>query len=173
MEDSCKILKFQKRKSNQNWTRKNNKHNSDKPRHTSLHSKELSNYKKTAGCSQWPAQPSAGKSDCPGRRSQRRLRPSCLHPPAWRGCPSNSHIGLQLLDASLNVQPSVLQLRLLEQRLLVFQVRTLPIPPVTNKEKLATYRIRKNEKKLPHIYQGKSILQKNKILPQTTAHQES
>ncbi len=42
------------------------------------------------------------------------------------------HIGLQLLDASLHVQPSVLQLRLLEQRLLVFQVPTLPIPPVTN-----------------------------------------
>jgi len=42
------------------------------------------------------------------------------------------HIGLQLLDASLDVQPSVLQLRLLEQRLLVFQVPTLPIPPVTN-----------------------------------------
>jgi hypothetical protein len=46
------------------------------------------------------------------------------------------HIGLQLLDASLDVQPSVLQLRLLQQRLLVFQVPTLPIPPVTNKEKI-------------------------------------
>jgi len=45
------------------------------------------------------------------------------------------HIGLQLLNASLDVQPSVLQLRLLQQRLLVFQVPTLPIPPVTNKEK--------------------------------------
>ncbi len=42
------------------------------------------------------------------------------------------HIGLQLLDASLDVQPSVLQPRLLEQRLLVFQVPTLPVPPVTN-----------------------------------------
>ena len=50
------------------------------------------------------------------------------------------HIGLQLLDASLDVQPSVLQLRLLEQRLLVFQVPTLPIPPVTNKKELATYK---------------------------------
>jgi hypothetical protein len=56
------------------------------------------------------------------------------------------HIGLQLLDASLDVQPSVLQLRLLEQRLLVFQVPTLPIPPVTNKKKLATYKIRNREK---------------------------
>jgi hypothetical protein len=42
------------------------------------------------------------------------------------------NIGLQLLDASLDVQPSVLQHRLLEQRLLVFQVPTLPVPPVTN-----------------------------------------
>ena len=47
------------------------------------------------------------------------------------------HIGLQLLDASLDVQPSVLQLRLLQQRLLVFQVPTLPIPPVTNKKKIS------------------------------------
>ena len=62
--------------------RKTNKHISDKPKHTSLHSKEPSNYKKTAGCSQWPAQPSAGRSHCPGRRSQRKLRPSCPHPPA-------------------------------------------------------------------------------------------
>jgi hypothetical protein len=46
------------------------------------------------------------------------------------------HIGLQLLNASLDVQPSVLQLRLLQQRLLVLQVPTLPIPPVTNMEKL-------------------------------------
>jgi hypothetical protein len=61
---------------------KTNKHISDKPKHTSLHSKEPSNYKKTAGCSQWPAQPSAGRSHCPGRRSQRKLRPSCPHPPA-------------------------------------------------------------------------------------------
>jgi hypothetical protein len=30
----------------------------------------------------------------------------------------------------------VLQLRLLQQRLLVLQVPTLPIPPVTNMEKL-------------------------------------
>jgi hypothetical protein len=42
------------------------------------------------------------------------------------------HIGLQLLDASLDVQPSVLKPRLLEQRLLIFQVPTLPVPPVTN-----------------------------------------
>jgi hypothetical protein len=56
----------------------------------------------------------------------------------------------------------VLQLRLLQQRLLVFQVSTLPIPPVTNKTKLATSKIRKTEKKLPHIYQRKSILQKTK-----------
>jgi hypothetical protein len=42
------------------------------------------------------------------------------------------HIGLQLLNASLDVQPSVLQVRLLQQRLLVFQVPTLPVPPVTN-----------------------------------------
>jgi hypothetical protein len=31
----------------------------------------------------------------------------------------------------------VLQLRLLQQRLLVFQVPTLPIPPVTNKKKIS------------------------------------
>ncbi len=61
--------------------RKNNKHISDKPRHTSLHSKEPSN-KKTAGCSQWPAQPSAERSHCPGRKSQKKLRPSCPRPPA-------------------------------------------------------------------------------------------
>ncbi len=42
------------------------------------------------------------------------------------------HVGLQLLDASLDVQLLVLQPRLLEQRLLVLQVPTLPIPPVTN-----------------------------------------
>ena len=42
------------------------------------------------------------------------------------------HIGLQLLNASLDVQPSVLQVRLLQQRLLVLQVPTLPVPPVTN-----------------------------------------
>ncbi len=46
------------------------------------------------------------------------------------------HIGLQLLDASLDVQPSMLQQCLLKQRLLVFQVPTLPIPPVTNKKKI-------------------------------------
>ena len=45
------------------------------------------------------------------------------------------HIGLQLLDASLDVQPSMLQPCLLEQRLLVLQVPTLPVPPVTNKKK--------------------------------------
>ncbi len=42
------------------------------------------------------------------------------------------HIGLQLLDATFDVQPSVLEPRLLEQRLLIFQVPTLPVPPVTN-----------------------------------------
>jgi hypothetical protein len=35
----------------------------------------------------------------------------------------------------------MLQPCLLEQRLLVFQVPTLPIPPVTNKKKLPTYKI--------------------------------
>ncbi len=50
------------------------------------------------------------------------------------------HIRLQLLDASLDVQPSMLQPCLLEQRLLVLQVPTLPIPPVTNKKQLATYK---------------------------------
>jgi hypothetical protein len=45
----------------------------------------------------------------------------------------------------------VLQLRLLQQRLLVFQVPTLPIPPVTNKKKLATYKVRKTEK-IYHIF---------------------
>ncbi len=61
------------------------------------------------------------------------------------------HIGLQLLNASLDVQPSVLQLRLLQQRLLVFQVPTLPIPPVTNKKKLATYKVRKTEKTTTYL----------------------
>ncbi len=42
------------------------------------------------------------------------------------------NIGLQLLNASLDVQPSMLQVRLLQQRLLVLQVPTLPVPPVTN-----------------------------------------
>ena len=70
--------------------RKTNKHISDKPKHTSLHSKEPSNYKKTAGCSQWPAQPSAERSHCPDHKSQRKLRLSCLHPPASRDCPSSS-----------------------------------------------------------------------------------
>ena len=50
------------------------------------------------------------------------------------------HIGLQLLDASLDVQPSMLQPCLLEQRLLILQVPTLPIPPVTNKKELSTYK---------------------------------
>ncbi len=69
--------------------REDNKHISDRPRHTSLQSRKLSN-KKTAGCSQWPAQPSAGRSHCPGRRSQKRSRPSCTRPPAWRGRSSSS-----------------------------------------------------------------------------------
>jgi hypothetical protein len=36
----------------------------------------------------------------------------------------------------------VLKPRLLQQRLLVLQVPTLPVPPVTNKKKLATHNIR-------------------------------
>jgi hypothetical protein len=36
----------------------------------------------------------------------------------------------------------MLQPCLLEQRLLVLQVPTLPVPPVTNKKKLATNNIR-------------------------------
>jgi hypothetical protein len=35
----------------------------------------------------------------------------------------------------------VLKPRLLQQRLLVLQVPTLPVPPVTNKKKLATHNI--------------------------------
>ncbi len=61
------------------------------------------------------------------------------------------HIGLQLLNASLDVQLSVLQPRLLQQRLLVFQVPTLPVPPATNKKKLATYNIRKTEKTTTYL----------------------
>ncbi len=51
------------------------------------------------------------------------------------------HIGLQLLNASLNILPAMLQLCLLQQRLIAFLVRTLPPPSVTNKKKLATYKI--------------------------------
>ncbi len=46
--------------------------------------------------------------------------------------PQIQHIGLQMLDAGLKVHLSVLQPRLLEQGLLVLQVPTLPVPPVTN-----------------------------------------
>ena len=67
------------------------------------------------------------------------------------------HIGLQLLNASLDVQPSVLQLRLLEQRLLVFQVPTLPIPPVTNKEKISNLENTKNRRKKTTTYLPKKI----------------
>ncbi len=56
--------------------------------------------------------------------------------------PQIQHIGLQMLDASLKVRLLVLEPRLLQQRLLVFQVLTLPVPPVTNKEKLTTHNIR-------------------------------
>ena len=66
-----------------------NKHISDKPKYTSHQSKELSS-KKTASCSQWPAQPSAGKSHCPGRKSQKKLRPSFLHPPGKRNRSSDT-----------------------------------------------------------------------------------
>ncbi len=66
-----------------------NKHISDKSNYTSHQSKELSS-KKTAGCSQWPTQPSAGKSHCPGRKSQRKLRPSFPHPPEKRNRSSDT-----------------------------------------------------------------------------------
>jgi hypothetical protein len=52
------------------------------------------------------------------------------------------HIGLQLLNASLNILPAMLQLHLLQQRLIAFLVRTLPPPSVTNKKELATHNIR-------------------------------
>ena len=55
--------------------------------------------------------------------------------------PQMQHIGLQILDASLKVHLPVLKPRLLQQRLLVLQVPTLPVPPVTNKKKLATHNI--------------------------------
>jgi len=71
------------------------------------------------------------------------------------------HIGLQLLDASLDVQLSVLKPRLLQQRLLVFQVPTLPIPPVTNKKKISNLKNPKRKtKKLQHIYQKKKYYRK-------------
>ena len=57
-----------------------NKHISNKSNYTSHQSKELSS-KKTTSCSQWPTQPSAGKSHCPGRKSKKKLRPSFPHPP--------------------------------------------------------------------------------------------
>ncbi len=55
--------------------------------------------------------------------------------------PQMQHIGLQILDASLKVHLLVLEQRLLQQRLLVFQVLTLPEPPVTNRKnyQLITY----------------------------------
>ncbi len=49
------------------------------------------------------------------------------------------HIGLQLLNASLNILPAMLQLHLLQQRLIAFLVRTLPPPSVTNRKELATH----------------------------------
>ncbi len=66
-----------------------NKQISDKSNYTSHQSKKLSS-KKTAGCSQWPTQPSAGKSHCPGHKSQKKLRPSFLHPPGKRNRSSNT-----------------------------------------------------------------------------------
>jgi hypothetical protein len=39
-----------------------------------------------------------------------------------------------MLDAGLKVHLPVLKPRLLQQRLLVLQVPTLPVPPVTNKK---------------------------------------
>jgi hypothetical protein len=79
------------------------------------------------------------------------------------------HIGLQLLNASLDVQPSVLQLRLLQQRLLVFQVPTLTIPPVTNNKNLATYKIRKTAKTTTNL--PKKIDIKEKQSPTTDIRQ--
>ncbi len=66
------------------------------------------------------------------------------------------HIGLQLPNASLNIQPTMLQLRLLQQGLIAFLVRTLPPPSVTNKKELATYKKTK-PRKVPEYNQRKTI----------------
>ncbi len=82
------------------------------------------------------------------------------------------HIGLQLLDASLDVHLSVLKPRLLQQRLLVFQVPTLPIPPVTNKDNISNLqntKPRENTTNLP----TKINLYNTKILPQTSSRQKN
>jgi hypothetical protein len=72
------------------------------------------------------------------------------------------HIGFQLLDASLDVQLSVLQPRLLVQRLLVFQVPTLPIPPVTNKKKISNLKYPKRSKKTTTYLPKKRYYRKTK-----------
>jgi hypothetical protein len=46
------------------------------------------------------------------------------------------HIRLVLLDTGLQIQPAMLQLRLLQQGLIALLVRTLPPPPVTNQNKI-------------------------------------
>ncbi len=80
------------------------------------------------------------------------------------------HIGLQILDAGLKVNLPVLKPRLLQQRLLVLQVPTLPVPPVTNKknQQLITY-----ETAYSANYNQEKPILKNKNLPQTTAHQDN
>ena len=87
---ATKVRKFQMKRQTKHKqkTRRINKSQINSNTHHSTQ-KRPSN-KKTAGCSQWPAQLSAERSHCPGRKSQRKLRPSCPHPPAWRNCPSNS-----------------------------------------------------------------------------------
>jgi hypothetical protein len=80
-EDSGKILKSKNKKVKPKLKKTEiNKHISNKSNYTSHQSKELSN-KKTTSCSQWPTQPSAGKSHCPGRKSKKKWRPSFPHPP--------------------------------------------------------------------------------------------
>jgi len=80
------------------------------------------------------------------------------------------HICLQILDASLKIHLLVLQPRLLQQRLLVLQVPTLPEPPVTNKknQQLNIYKTAT----LPNIPK-KTDIEKQNNLPQTTANQEN
>ena len=47
------------------------------------------------------------------------------------------HIGLVILDTTLQIQPAMLQLRLLQQGLIALLVRTLPPPPVMNQNKIS------------------------------------
>jgi hypothetical protein len=47
------------------------------------------------------------------------------------------HLGLVILDTTLQIQPAMLQLRLLQQGLIALLVRILPPPPVINQNKIS------------------------------------